>query len=475
MPMPFHHSALFACVVAFGTLLFQREGYTMQYNQFELSNGLKVIIVPDNRVPVVTHSVWYNVGAMDELPGKTGLAHMTEHLMFKGTPRYPAGSMDKLVQRKGGVMNAFTSYDFTAYFQKVPVAELPIMLDLESDRMNNLVLSETDFQPERKVVAEERKLTTEADPSDRFFEHVLRHHYSAHSYGHPVIGWAADIQGYTRDDAMSWYRTHYAPNNSQLVFVGDVNEATLKPLLAETYGKLPRESKVPPRMLPVEPARKAPLLLVGLDPQVQVPVWHMLYRAPSVFQGVAGAKVVPTEATALWVLSEILGGGDTARLYKALVLQHGLADDASTSYDAVRAAETTFDISVQPKDGVVVDTLAPVVAEVIATLLQDGVTEDELQKAKTSLLADEIYARDDSFTSMYRVGMWLTAGGRMEDFNRWEAELDALTVEQVNAVARRYLVENGQTLGVLAGRAAQLGKLKPNVDMTSVPSLKAKL
>ncbi|MCA3243773.1 MAG: insulinase family protein [Alphaproteobacteria bacterium] len=437
--------------------------HTTPHETYRLANGLQVVILPDTRVPVVTHSVWYNVGAMDEVAGKTGLAHMTEHLMFKGTPKNPAGTMDKLVQRRGGILNAFTSYDFTAYFQKVPTPALAEMMDLEADRMNNLKLTEDEFQPERKVVAEERKLTTEADPADRFFEKVMRRHFSATGYGHPIIGWAEDIQGYTKEDALHWYKTHYAPNNAALVLVGDVSKAQVASMIEQTYGQLPKEQHVPKRERPVEPARTAPLEFVAVDTQVQVPVWHTLYRAPSSFAGVAGAKVQPGEATALWVLAEILGGSDTARLHRALVLEQELADEATSSYDAVRALETTFDISVQPKEGVKLDKILPAVRQVLAELLANGVTEAELQKAKTTILADETYARDDSFTAMYRVGMWLTAGGTMATFDDWRTELANLTVAQVNTVAKKYLVEPGRTTAILAGTPGQLGSLKPNL------------
>jgi zinc protease len=436
---------------------------TTPHEAYTLANGLQVVILPDTRVPVVTHSVWYNVGAMDEVKGKTGLAHMTEHLMFKGTPTNPAGTMDKLVQRRGGIMNAFTSYDFTAYFQKVPNPALAEMMALEADRMNNLKLTEEEFQPERKVVAEERKLTTEADPTDRFFEKVTRQHFSKTGYGHPIIGWAEDIQGYTKEDALNWYKTHYAPNNAALVLVGDVTKAQVEGLIANTYAKLPNETHVPSRTLAIEPARKAPLEFAAIDAQVQVPVWHTMYRAPSSFVGVAGAKVAQGESVALWVLAEILGGSDTARLHQALVLEQELADDASASYDAVRAMETTFDISVQPKDGVALDKFLPAVQKVLNELLKNGVTEAELQKAKTSILADETYARDDSFTAMYRVGMWLTAGGTMATFDDWRTDLANLSVADVNAVAKKYLVENGRTTAMLAGNQMQLGTIKPNL------------
>ena len=455
--------ALYALTLMIAPLM-PHAATTTPHETFTLPNGLQVVIIPDHRVPVVTHSLWYKVGAMDEQPGKTGLAHMTEHLMFKGTPTYPAGTMDKLVQRRGGIMNAFTSYDFTAYFQKVPLPALAEMTDLESDRMENLDLKEDDFQPERKVVAEERKLTTEADPSDRFFEQVMRRHYTKTGYGHPIIGWAEDIQGYTREDAMNWYKTHYAPNNAALILVGDITRAALEPMLASTYAKFPAEETVPPRRIDIEPARTTPLEFVRIDPQVQVPVWHSMYRAPSAFTGVAGAQAVKGEATALWVLAEILGGSDTARLHKALVLEQPLADDTSASYDAVRAMESTFDISVQPKEGVALDKLAPAVQAVLDDVLTNGVTEAELQRAKTTILADETYARDDSFTAMYRVGMWLTAGGTMETFDDWRTELEQLTVAKVNAAARKVLIEPGRTTAILAGNAKQLGSLKPNLN-----------
>lgn len=436
------------------------EGYTVDFEQFTLQNGLKVVVVPDHRVPVVTHSVWYNVGAMDEQPGKTGLAHMTEHLMFKGTPRHPMGEMDKIVQRSGGIQNAFTSYDFTAYFQKVPVQQLPTMMDLESDRMANLTLTDKIFQPERKVVAEERKLTTESDPQERFMEDVMRRHYAHHTYGHPIIGWGADIQGYTVDDALGWYKKHYAPGNATLIVVGDITAKQLRPLAEKYYGAV-AASPVAARAVPVEPAHGTSLTLVQLDAQVQMPTFTRLYRAPTWFQGVAGAKPVKGEAVALWVLSEVLGGSDTSRLYSNLVVRQQLADQAHTSIDLVRAGETTFDISVSPKTGVTADKIDPAVQQVVADLLEKGITQAELEKARTSIMADEIYARDDTFTTMYRLGIWVTAGGDVAHFDDWQSDLKKMKVEDVNAVARKYLRPNTSTLAVLAGKQAQLGKLKP--------------
>lgn len=435
----------------------------MNIEEFRLDNGLRVVLVQDHRAPVATHSVWYKVGSMDEKPGKTGLAHMTEHLMFKGTPRHPAGVMDKIVQRKGGIQNAFTSYDFTAYFQKIPVGELATMMDLESDRMANLALNDEVFLPERKVVAEERKLTTESNPTERFFETVLRRHYAHHAYGHPIIGWAEDIQGYTVEDALAWYREHYAPNNATLVVVGDIDAASLKPLAEDYYGKVPAYD-VPGRKAAAEPKRSGPLEQITVDAQVQVPTWLRMYRTPTQFAGVAGAPVVKGEATALWVLAEILGGSDTARLYQALVVEQELADAAQASYDVVRAGEGTLDFSVQPKEGVTLDRIGPAVDALLGELLDKGVSVAELAKAKTSLRSDEIYARDDAFTTMYRLGVWVCAGGEPAHVDDWQDELAAMAVEDVNAVARKYLRADACTLAVLAGRREQLGTLVPTAD-----------
>jgi zinc protease len=327
-----------------------------------------------------------------------------------------------------------------------------------------LRLTDAIFQPERKVVAEERKLTTDSNPNDRFFEQVMRRHYAHHTYGHPIIGWAADIQGYTFTDALDWYHTHYAPNNATMILVGNVTADNVKPLVEKYYGALKAVPTVPSRTLVAEPVRGSQLTYVKIDPQVQVAGWHMIYRAPSQFQGVAGAAIVPHESTGLWVLSEILGGGATSRLYQELVVKQQLADGASANYDVVRAGESSFDISVQPKDNVTADKIGDAVERIVADVLAKGVTEEELKRAKVSLKADEIYARDDPFTNMYRLGMWVNAGGDVAHFNDWQDELEALTVADVNALAKKYLKTEASTLAVLAGKKAQLGSLQVTSD-----------
>ncbi len=249
-----------------------------------------------------------------------------------------------------------------------------------------------------------------------------------------------------------------------MILVGDVTAEGIKPMVEKHYGGIKPIASVPPRVVDVEPARAGALSYGKVDPQVQVAGWHRIYRAPSQFQGIAGAPVVKGESTGLWVLAEILGGGATARLYQELVVKQQLADSASADYHAVRAGESTFDMSVQPKDGIAADKAGDAAMAVVAQLVAGGVTEEELQRAKVSLKADEIYARDDPFTNMYRLGMWVSCGGTLETFNDWMAEMDALTVADVNALARKYLKTESSTLAVLAGNKAQLGLLGETKD-----------
>lgn len=438
----------------------KRESGHMQIEQAELANGMKVVMVPDHRAPVVLHSVWYKVGSMDEPEGSTGLSHMLEHLMFKGTHTHPAGEMDKIIQRNGGVQNAFTYLDMTAYHQTVAKDKLPLVMELEADRMRNLVLSDAVFQPERSVVAEERKLRTDSKPMPRFFEALRRAHYAVHPYGHPVIGWEKDIQAYTFEKALDWYKEHYAPNNATLLVVGDVEMADVLPLAQKYYGVY-QAVDVPARKDYREPLRHKQTRLVRVDGDVKVPVWVKQWRVPSAFQGVGGGKVGTGDAVALWTLSEIVGGGDTARLYKTLVMDKELADAANSDYDAVSTAEGSWDVSVTPKNGVTLDKIEAAVKGVMDDVVAHGVTQEELDRAKTNLLAEEIYARDDADSVMWKVGTWMMAGGDLAHIDDWQDTLRGLTVADVNRVAKTYFSSDDETtVGILVGNKKQLGSLK---------------
>lgn len=403
-----------------------------------LSNGMNVIIIPDHRAPVVLHSVWFRAGAVDEETGQTGIAHMLEHLMFKGTKTLPNKAREQLIQRNGAQENAFTSRDYTAYYQKVAKDRLPLMMEQEADRMINLTLTEEDFQPERSVVLEERQLRTESKPVSRFYEELVQAHYGAHPYSNPVIGWRADIEAYTRDKAIAWYNTHYAPNNATLILHGDITLAEAMPLVEQYYAPL-KPANTPNRVTEEQPLRAEPILFDKVDAEVQVPVWLKLWRTPTLQAKPAGTFGDNTDAFALEVLADILGGSQTSRLYQALVVEQEMADSANASFDEVGAGEGSFDVSVQPKAGKSLTHIEDAVNVVLAEIIENGVTETELTRSKKALKSADIYARDDGFNVVYRLGLMLMAGGTVEDFKTYPSALQTVTAADIQRVAKTYL------------------------------------
>lgn len=430
----------------------------LEFEQTTLENGMKIIVVPDHRSPVVINSVWYRAGSIDEQPGKRGIAHMLEHMMFKGTPKYPAGQLDKLVSRNGGQLNAFTSRDYTAYYEKVSKDKLPLMMELEADRMVNLNITDEDFQPERNVVLEERRWRSDSKPTDRFFEKYIKKHYAVHPYGNPIIGWREDIEGYTLQDNLNWYNTHYAPNNATLLLVGDVTLAEVMPLVEKYFAPL-KVKNTPPRANYVEPLRDAEVRFTEVDSELKVPVFYKSYRAPSAFQGIAGENDMVKDALEIYLMTQILGDSTTGRLYEDLVKKQQLADEASASYSAYGAGESTIDIYVQPKPGVTLAQVEEAVEDVIASFVASRITEDELARAKTGMLAHSVYGRDDLFFTMYQLGLWLMAGGEADTFDDWQEELPQINTADIQRVAQTYLQPNLATTGLLVGSEEQLGHM----------------
>lgn len=421
---------------------------------FTLNNGLKVVVMPDHRAPVVLHSVWYRAGSIDEPTGKTGIAHMLEHMMFKGTDKIKPGEMSEIVARNGGQDNAFTSRDYTAYYQKVAKDKLPLMMEMEADRIANLNLADKDFQPERDVVLEERRLRTDSKPINRFFEQLVKKHYQQHPYGNPIIGWCEDIEAYTLQDTLDWFGLHYAPNNATMILAGDITAEEAKPLVNKYYGDL-KVKPTPPRKNHIEPARDTAVELKTIDAEIQVPVFYRLYRAPSVFQGIAGSAVPTVDIMALVMLAEIFGNSDTGILYEKLVKEQHLADAASADYDAVSQGETSIDIFVQPKPDVKLSQIAKAVEATIQDFIQTGVNPDDFARAKTSLLADDVYGRDDIFHSVYRLGLWLMADGDVATYDDWKQELADLTPQDIIRVAKQYFNTQTSTTGLLVGHEKQ--------------------
>ncbi|MBI2239665.1 MAG: insulinase family protein [Magnetospirillum gryphiswaldense] len=415
-----------------------------------LGNGLQVVVVENHRAPIVSHMVWYRVGAADETPGKSGIAHFLEHLMFKGTPEVASGEFSKIVARNGGRDNAFTSSDYTAYFQNIAADRLELVMKMEADRMRNLTLAEADVTSELEVVKEERRSRTDNDPAALLHERLEAALYLNHPYRRPIIGWPDELAGLTRDDAMAYYKRWYAPNNAILVVAGAVDPAQVMDLAERYYGPLKPED-IPPRLRAEEPPQVGARQLTLRDSRVKQPSWSRLYLAPS-----AHSAIDKTEVSALEVLSEVLSGGATSRLYKSLVVEKGLAAAAGASYDSGALDATTFAFYATPRPGVAMDKLQTAIEAEIARVRKDGITPDELRRAKSHLKAEVVYARDSLHTAARVLGEALTTGQSVADVEDWPNRIDAVTVEQVNAAARAVLNDDASATGLLLPAAQEV-------------------
>ncbi len=409
---------------------------------FTLENGMEVVVVPNHRAPVVVHMVWYRVGAADDPVGKSGVAHFLEHLMFKGTPSYPDGEFSRLVARHGGNENAFTSQDYTGYYQKVAKERLGLVMALEADRMTNLVLSDEVVLPERDVIIEERRSRVDNEPSALLGEQIAAAQYLAHPYGVPIIGWEHEIRALTTDDALAFYRRHYAPGNAILVVSGDITVAELKPLAEKHYGVIPAQD-IAPRLRPQEPPQRAARRVELRDGRVSQPSLSRSYIAPSL---TAGAT---EHAYPLQLLAEALGGGATSRLYRALVVERQLAASAGAWYDDLSLDLTRFVVYATPSPGVEIAELEAAIDEEIARLLDDGVGEDEIARIKQRLIAETTYARDSLYTAARAFGAARTSGVSVAEIEAWPDRIEAVTVEQINQAARAVLRFEGSVTGVL--------------------------
>lgn len=411
---------------------------------FFLANGMQVVVIEDRRAPVVTHMVWYKVGAADEPPGKSGIAHFLEHLMFKGTERYPDGVFSEIVARNGGRENAFTSYDYTAYFQRVAKDRLPLVMELEADRMTGLVLTEEKVLPERDVILEERSARIENDPGALLSEQMNALLYLAHPYGTPIIGWEHEMAALTMQDALDFYRTWYTPANAILIVAGDIDTAELRPLAEKYYGAIEPRGAVPLRQRPADPPQRAARRVILEDARVEQPYVRRAYLAPGY------ATAAPGEAEALDVLSVILGNDATSRIYKSLVVDQGIAVGASGWYYGASLDEASIGFFAVPAAGVAMaDAEAAIDAE-IDRLLTDGVTEEEVERAKRTLLADTIFAQDSQQTMARSYGIALTTGLTVERAATWPDRVLAVTPADVIAAARAYLRPERSVTGILA-------------------------
>ncbi len=410
---------------------------------FTLDNGLQVVVIPDHRTPVVTQMIWYKVGSADETPGKSGLAHFLEHLMFKGTTKHPAGEFSQTVLKVGGNENAFTSTDYTGYFQRVPRDQLGRMMEFEADRMTGLVLKDENVLPERDVVLEEYNMRVANNPDARLSEQIMAALYLNHPYGRPIIGWHHEIEKLNREDALAFYYRFYAPNNATLVIAGDVEAAEVRKLAERAFGPIPAQPSIPAhRVRPQEPVPAAPRTVTLADPRVEQPVLRRYYLVPS-------AVTAPEQSAALEVLAQLLGSGSNSYLYRTLVVDQPLAVSAHAGVQSTAIDPTQFMVAAAPKQGVDFATVEKAIDAVIAKLKQDTVPAEELERAKTQLVAQAIYAQDSQATLARWYGAALTVGLTVDDVRKWPDHIRAVTAEQVREAARTWLVPNRSVTGYL--------------------------
>lgn len=399
---------------------------------FVLQNGMQVVVVPNHRVPVVTHMVWYRVGSADEPAGKTGIAHLLEHLMFKGTETIPPGEFSKIVARHGGRDNAFTSSDYTAYFQNVAKENLELVMRMEADRMANLRLDPKDVHTERDVVLEERRSRTENDPASLLNERAEAVLFLNHPYRNPVIGWGEEIAKLDHDDAIAFYDRYYAPNNAILIVGGDITAAELKPLAEKYYGAVsPRE--VPKRLRPQEPPPLTERRVELRHPDVRQPNWGRRFLAPSYNAGET------RHAYPLEVLAEVIGGSTTSRLYRHLVVDQRLAAGAGAFYDGHAFDLSSFGVYASPRPGVSMEKLEQAMETELADIATGNVDAAEVERAKERLRANVAYARDSLQAGAYAFGQALTTGRGIEDVEQWPQRIAAVTPDQVREAARAVL------------------------------------
>jgi zinc protease len=411
--------------------------------RFVLDNGLELVAIPDRRAPVVTHMVWYRVGAADEPKGKSGIAHFLEHLMFKGTKDAPAGAFSAKVAAIGGRENAFTASDYTGYYQKVTPEALEMVMRYEADRMQNLVLDEDSVLPERSVVLEERRQRIESNPSAILSEAMSAALYRNHPYGTPIIGWEHEIASLTRADAMAFYERHYRPSNAIVVVAGDVSADEVLRMAERIYGVIQNDQRARPRLRPAEPEHVAELSVTYSDARVTTPSLRRTYSVPSYNTGGEG------EAEALDLIAVILGGSSGSRIKRDMLVDEPIAASAGAWYGGGAYDLAELSVYVTPLSGRSLTEIEARLDTLIERLIADGVTEKELEDAKQYLVKSTLFERDSQSDMARLYGSVLATGGEMDDIDEWPERIRNVTLDQVNSAARNYLDPKRSVTGYL--------------------------
>ncbi len=415
---------------------------------FTLDNGLRVVVIENRRAPVVVQYVWYRVGSADEPPGQSGAAHLLEHLMFKGSGAEGPGGFSRIIDRIGAVDNAFTSNDFTGYFQRVSTRGLETVMRLEADRMRNLSLTDETVRAERGVVEEERLSRTDNAPSAQLREQMRRALFLNHPYGRPVIGWLDEIRGLTRERILAFHRRHYAPDNAMLVVAGDVTAERVRELAERHYGPIPRGGAAP-RARPKEPPHRAARRVILKSPRVRTPSWSRIHLAPSFAADEDG------HAYGLEVLAEVLGGGTTSRLYRSLVVERQVAVDAGAWYAGDGLDYGIFGLHAALRPDADVDAVEEAFLSTVEAALRDGFDDADVARAKKGLAAAAVYARDSLGAGARAFGRAFTQGRTIEDVEAWPERIAAVTGEQVAAAAKAVLDERRSVTGILLPERAK--------------------
>lgn len=419
-----------------------------------LDNGLKVIVQEDHRAPVAVSQVWYKVGASYEHAGITGVSHALEHMMFQGTQRHEPGEFSRIIAENGGEENAFTSLDYTAYFQKLERSRLPVSFELEADRMRGLTLPEAEFAKEIKVVMEERRLRTEDDPQALLQEGTMAVSFQTSPYRNPVIGWMQDLEQMQVADLRRWYERWYAPNNATLVVVGDVVPEEVFKLAERHFGPLPRAEPVAHKRRTEVPQKG--MRRITVREVAKLPYLTMGYKAPVLADTVAGPGQVPAaEVYALEVLAGVLSGGESARLPRRLVREQAVAADAGAGYDRLDRLETLFVLSGVPAEGRSVADLEAAMRAEVEALKREPVAASELDRVKARVIAAEVYERDSQFYQGMQIGILESVGLDWRLKDQYVAAIQAVTADAVQAAARKYLLDDRLTVGVLEPIAAR--------------------
>ncbi|MEW5771695.1 MAG: pitrilysin family protein [Pseudomonadota bacterium] len=442
-------------VFALGCLLLAASPSRAEVAEQTLDNGLRVVVKVDRRAPVVVSQIWYRAGSMDESYGTTGVAHVLEHMMFKGTKDVPAGEFSKRIAAAGGRENAFTSRDHTAYFQTLQKDRLELALKLEADRMANLTLAPEEFAKEINVVMEERRLRTEDNPQAQLYETLMASAFSTHPYRHPVIGWMDDLKNMGVADARAWYERWYAPNNATLVVAGDVAPARVFAWAKQYFGPIPAHAL--PTRKPLGEAPQLGMREVTVKAPASQPVVALAWQAPRL-----SAPKQEWEPYALEILAGVLDGHASARLNQSLVREQKLATEVSAGYDPVSRGPALFMVDAAPAEGKTVADVETALKAEIAKIVRDGVSDAELARVKAQVLAGQVFQQDSLFYQAMLIGEWTTAGLDYRDRETRYARLKAVTAEQVREVARKYLIDDHLTVAVLDPQPLPEGKVVKN-------------